>query len=84
MSLYNQRSVVMATTDDETGENGGFYMTVENGSKPENCKNGLKTQVTLTCDEDKAWTNQDISDYVRVAYHHENEPCMVIAPPIVV
>ena len=55
-------------------------MRVENGSKPENgskCPNGISTQVTLTCDSSKSWNHQDISDYVSVAYHHDEGPCSV-------
>ena len=66
--------------DDEQGENGGFRMRVENGSKPENgstCKNGLQTEVILVCDKSKEWNSQDISEFVQIVYHHGDDPCMV-------
>ena len=64
-------------TDDEKD---GFHMRVENGSKPENgtvCKNGMMSEVILTCDKNAPWNNQDISNYVELAYHHGSDPCMV-------
>jgi len=64
-------------SDDE--DTGGFYMRVENGSRPNNgttCPNGIITQVTLTCDQSKKWEGQDISSFVKVAYNHL-EPCSV-------
>ncbi len=71
---------LILAVDNEEGAHGGFYMRVENGSRPHNgsiCPNGISTQVTLTCDSSASWSNQDISSYMKVAYHHENEPCSV-------
>lgn len=67
-------------TDDEQGENGGFRMKVENGSRPENgslCPNGLQSEVILVCDKSKEWNSQDISEFVQLVYLHGDDPCMV-------
>ena len=71
-------TITMCTSTDD--EKDGFHMRVENGSKPENgtvCKNGMMSEVILTCDKNAPWDNQDISEYLLLAYHHGDDPCMV-------
>ena len=58
-------------------------MKVENGSRPENgtvCKDGIQSEVILVCDQSKEWNSQDISEFVQLAYHHGEDPCMVRRP----
>lgn len=67
--------------NDEQGENGGFRMKVENGSRPENgsvCPNGLQSEVILVCDKSKEWNSQDISEFVQLVYLHGDDPCMYV------
>lgn len=60
-------------------ENSGFHMTVDNGTRPydQKCPNGLKTQVIMNCNESAQWTSPNVSEYLSVAYHHADDPCMV-------
>lgn len=62
--------------DDEDGI-GGFHVEYSNGSRTDDCPDGIVTRIIWACDSAAKWDDQDQTQHTHVAYDPSNEPCDV-------
>lgn len=60
--------------NDEDGI-GGFHVEYSNGSRTDDCPDGIVTRIIWACDSAAKWDDQDQTQHTHVAYDPSNEPC---------
>ena len=71
--------VVSSNPDDEDGI-GGFHVSFRNGSRTDDCPDGIETRIIWSCDETAIWDHEDQTQQIHVAYDSANDPCEVSNP----